>query len=342
MNTCASAMRRWQQCWLLSWLAVVTVVLLASVYVRPAGRAAVLQIPARVPPTPPSPPPLPPSPRPPRRDDATSCQALAAHGGGRPLPTSELRAQWMALGCNQPHRASISSPPREGVTTPVFYSGLGGYRIFRIPAFVQGRRALIAFAEARPTVDDHGRIDLVLRRSDDEGLSWGPVHVVASGSKSGQSIGNPVPLYTEGPDGHGVLMLIYCSNAAHLTEEVIRDGMGGEGRRALQRASLYAQAAPLPRLPVPCPSKGLSVRPGSTSPPASCTLPLVGAFGSHGAPISAPAGPLLQSSHLLSSKRIGRGMRTRPIACACHACVLPVGLKSSQVKSSQVKSSHVK
>ena len=118
---------------------------------------------------------------------------------------------------------------------PVYTQGLEGYRVFRIPALVRAARTLLAFAEARPTVDDHGRIDLVLRRSTDGGRSWGAVVVVASGGRSGETIGNPVPIYLRRA---GELLLIYCSNAADVTEDAIRDGKGGAGRRVwLTRSS---------------------------------------------------------------------------------------------------------
>ena len=42
-----------------------------------------------------------------------------------------------------------------------------------LPALASAGRVLLAFAEARPTVDDHGRIDLVLRRSIAGGRAWG-------------------------------------------------------------------------------------------------------------------------------------------------------------------------
>ena len=119
----------------------------------------------------------------------------------------------------------LAGPP----VVPVYTQGLAGYRVFRIPALVRAARSLLAFAEARPTVDDHGRIDLVMRRSTDGGRTWGPVGVVVSGGRSGQTIGNPVPIFLRKSQE---LMLIYCSNAAHLTEDAIREGKdGGTGGR---------------------------------------------------------------------------------------------------------------
>ena len=52
---------------------------------------------------------------------------------------------------------------------------------------------LLAFAEGRVRdCGDDEDIDLVLRRSDDGGRTWGPLQVVAEGN--GETRGNPVPI----------------------------------------------------------------------------------------------------------------------------------------------------
>ena len=127
--------------------------------------------------------------------------------------------------------------------TTVFFNGLGRYKVFRIPALCRTANALLAFAEARPTVDDHGKIDLVLRRSTDGGRTWSDLVVVARGDETGESIGNPVPISLGGGGkfGFGEIVLLYCSNAAHLTEDAIRGGAtAGGGRRVWLRRSFDA------------------------------------------------------------------------------------------------------
>ena len=47
---------------------------------------------------------------------------------------------------------------------PVFWSGLGNYRFFRIPVLHRAAQQLLAFAEGRSTLRDSGSIDIVLRR----------------------------------------------------------------------------------------------------------------------------------------------------------------------------------
>nr|WP_324613464.1 sialidase family protein [Streptomyces sp. SBT349] len=68
------------------------------------------------------------------------------------------------------------------------------YACFRIPAAVRTTEGtLLAFAEGRrQSCGDANDIDLVLRRSDDGGRTWGPVEVVDAGG--GDTHGNPVPI----------------------------------------------------------------------------------------------------------------------------------------------------
>ena len=71
----------------------------------------------------------------------------------------------------------LAGPP----VVPVYTQGLAGYRVFRIPALVRAARSLLAFAEARPTVDRASILSL--RRSTDGGRTWGQVGVVVSGGQ---------------------------------------------------------------------------------------------------------------------------------------------------------------
>lgn len=114
----------------------------------------------------------------------------------------------------------------------VFSSGVGGYRVFRIPAIARSMRTLLAFAEARPTVHDHGKIDLVLRRSSNGGRSWDSLQIVAGSTTSRQlgwlqTVGNPSPVVAS----NGDVVLLFCSNDGKVNEDTIRSGQGGRGRR---------------------------------------------------------------------------------------------------------------
>ncbi len=89
------------------------------------------------------------------------------------------------------------APARAAVQTTVFDRGQDGYHTFRIPAVVQAADGtLLAFAEGRiDDPGDDGDIDLVLKRSADGGVTWGPLQVVVEGE--GNKFGNPVPILDE-------------------------------------------------------------------------------------------------------------------------------------------------
>ena len=87
--------------------------------------------------------------------------------------------------------------------TTVFKAGEYGYRIYRIPAVVKASNGhLLAFCEARQG-GDASEIDLVVKRSEDEGKSWGSLKVVQEssdfvkvlgGRTKDITIGNPAPV----------------------------------------------------------------------------------------------------------------------------------------------------
>ena len=102
----------------------------------------------------------------------------------------------------------------------VFTSGTEGYHTFRIPALLpldEGR--LLALAEARwDSAADSGEIDLVQRRSDDGGRTWGPLEVVRHWA--GYTCGNPAPVRT----ATGELVLLSMTNGAAASEDDILAG----------------------------------------------------------------------------------------------------------------------
>ncbi|MEV0219753.1 sialidase family protein [Streptomyces sp. NPDC050704] len=69
-----------------------------------------------------------------------------------------------------------------------------GYACFRIPAVVKTTKGtLLAFAEGRVNdCSDAGDIDIVLKRSTDDGRTWSPLQVVNEGA--GDTHGNPAPI----------------------------------------------------------------------------------------------------------------------------------------------------
>ncbi|WP_406445581.1 glycoside hydrolase [Streptomyces sp. NBC_01613] len=109
-----------------------------------------------------------------------------------------------------------------GCTSSVPYlSGEGGYDTYRIPATVTTPRGtVLAFAEGRHNgAGDTGHIDVVLRRSDDGGCSWGPLQVVAAGD--GNTRGNPAPVVDPRT---GAVVLLTSYNSGAVTEAQIMRG----------------------------------------------------------------------------------------------------------------------
>jgi hypothetical protein len=113
----------------------------------------------------------------------------------------------------------------------VFRVGQKGYRSFRIPAIVRSTNGtLLAFAEGRRNDgSDIGAIDLVLRRSFDEGRTWAPLQVVIDGGTN--TYGNPAPIV----DGRtGTIILLTTYNDGNVTEEGILAGTVKDRRVFLQ------------------------------------------------------------------------------------------------------------
>jgi sialidase-1 len=94
----------------------------------------------------------------------------------------------------------------------VFTSGSDGYHTFRIPALVVTTKGtLLAFCEGRKaSKSDNGDIDLVLRRSIDDGKSWQPMQLVhEEGGTAKITIGNPCPVVDRKT---GTIWLPICRN----------------------------------------------------------------------------------------------------------------------------------
>ncbi|MFI9387456.1 LamG-like jellyroll fold domain-containing protein [Kutzneria sp. NPDC052558] len=116
---------------------------------------------------------------------------------------------------------SASQSAVAGTEQVLFRAGTGGYGCFRIPALVRTKQgSLLAFAEARksPSCADRGDIDIVLRRSTDDGRTWGPVRVVLAGRSDDPfapfTRGNPAPIVDEAT---GRVVLVSTSNEASVS-----------------------------------------------------------------------------------------------------------------------------
>lgn len=107
--------------------------------------------------------------------------------------------------------------------TDVYVSGEGGYHTYRIPAVIATKKhTLLAFAEGRRGGQgDAGDIDLLLRRSFDNGKTWQAMQTVAD--LGDDTIGNPAPVVDQST---GDVILLMTRNGGKITERMIENGEG--------------------------------------------------------------------------------------------------------------------
>ncbi len=77
----------------------------------------------------------------------------------------------------------------------LFERNINGYSGYRIPALISlPNQTLIAFAEARKdSMSDYGNIDIVMRKSEDGGKTWGKMQLIWDNGEL--AVQNPSPVY---------------------------------------------------------------------------------------------------------------------------------------------------
>ena len=110
----------------------------------------------------------------------------------------------------------------------LFSGGSGGYHTYRIPALLITRAGtLLAFCEGRrDSASASGRIDLLLRRSTDHGLTWSEPRMVWC--DAGNTCGNPSPVVDP---ASGDVVLLATWNAGQDHERLILAGQSRDTRR---------------------------------------------------------------------------------------------------------------
>lgn len=110
----------------------------------------------------------------------------------------------------------------------LFTAGENGYKCFRIPAIVKTNKGiLLAFAEARKNgCGDAGDIDLVMRRSNDDGKTWSAMQIVWD--DGGNTCGNPAPVVDRRT---GKVLLLSTWNLGTDHEPMIIDQTSKDTRR---------------------------------------------------------------------------------------------------------------
>jgi sialidase-1 len=124
--------------------------------------------------------------------------------------------------------ATILSAGSAPSFTNVFVSETDGYHTYRIPAIVVTTNGtVLAFCEGRKNSrSDAGKIDLLLKRSTDNGKTWSAQKIVRS---DGDNVcGNPAPVVDETT---GVVWLLMTWNLGADGEREINNGTSKDTRR---------------------------------------------------------------------------------------------------------------
>jgi len=108
--------------------------------------------------------------------------------------------------------AGIKLQASELFSTTVFKRGEEGYHTYRIPSLITTPKGtVLAICEARKNSGaDDGNIDLVLKRSTDNGDTWGPVELIYEvGGDKPITIGNPCPVIDQST---GIIWMPFCED----------------------------------------------------------------------------------------------------------------------------------
>lgn len=127
---------------------------------------------------------------------------------------------------------ALQAPPKVSLGD-IFAPGMLRVPVFRIPALLTLPDGIaLAFSEARPGLHDSGVINLVMRRSTDNGKTWSSASVVVEGDMVGQrgtsTVGNPTAVYDASTKK---IWLMLCTNHSRDVEWQIHADCGIDSRR---------------------------------------------------------------------------------------------------------------
>ncbi len=110
----------------------------------------------------------------------------------------------------------------------VFQAGNDGYHTYRIPSLIKtSSGAMIAFCEGRKeSISDAGNVDLVFKRSEDNGDTWGHLQILWDDSQN--TCGNPCPVIDRTT---GDIIMLMTWNRGDDSEDGIIEGTSKDTRR---------------------------------------------------------------------------------------------------------------
>jgi sialidase-1 len=119
--------------------------------------------------------------------------------------------------------------------THIYKTGAEGYSCFRIPSIIKTKTGtLLAFAEGRKDdCSDEGNIDMVVKRSTDNGKTWSALSVVWSDGNN--TCGNPAPVVDQNT---GKIHLLMTWNFGTDNISTINAGTSRDTRRVFRTASV--------------------------------------------------------------------------------------------------------
>ncbi len=127
----------------------------------------------------------------------------------------------MSPGCGKDRIAEQAKPELSAPEQiDLFTYRKGEYNTYRIPALLTTQKGVVlAFTEGRKNhADDHGHIEMLLRRSIDGGKTWGPVQVVVKDGTN--AINNPV-VVQDRDTGTVWLMCVRTSTSKYKDNEAV-------------------------------------------------------------------------------------------------------------------------
>ncbi|WP_062108177.1 sialidase family protein [Bacillus niameyensis] len=127
-------------------------------------------------------------------------------------------------------------------TQAIFYPNLAGSKSYRIPSMITTKRGtVIAGIDARivSSADNPNKIDTTIRRSEDNGKTWGPIQKLVSFAGEGLDGAAAIDTALLQDETTGTIFMIYCHTPGGIGLWASEPGIGfdSEGRRQLYDAN---------------------------------------------------------------------------------------------------------